>query len=178
MIWYFTPYSLDKNLGKAYNDYVRCVPSDDDWIALVDADTMWLRPDFGHQLEEIISANPCTGMFTCWTNRVGNIKQRYTNMWGETDILRHRRVATHVQQKFRTEVIDLNVKISGHLMLFKKQTWKDVGGFSEDLKILGVDNDFSYRILKKGLKIQLMKGVYLLHYYRMAEGRLSANHLK
>lgn len=177
MLYFFTPYSLEKNLARAYNDYCRLVPLDQDWIALVDADTMFLRPDFGHQIQEVINLHPQTGLFTCYTNRVGNKHQRYPEMWNVRDILVHRKVATDIQKKHRTHVIPMTGVISGHLMIFQKKTWKDAGGFNENRQILGVDNDFSRKILSMGKKILLMSGVYMLHYYRMEEGRTEKSHL-
>jgi GT2 family glycosyltransferase len=176
-IYYFTPYSLEKNLGKAYNDYMKLVPSSDDWVALVDADIMFLRPDFGHQIAEIVSKYPDAGMFTCYTNRVGNARQRYPGMWNVADMLKHRKVATDLQKNRRCNIQEILPPISGHLMVFRKSTWEMSGGFTEDKKILGVDNNFSNRVHSMGKKIYIMCGVYMLHYYRMAEGRAYKNHL-
>ena len=62
-------------------------------------------------------------------------------------------------------------------MLFKKETWESVGGFPEERGILSVDNTFSNRMNRHGYKIAVMEGLYVLHYYRLAEGRRNKSHL-
>jgi len=178
MIYFFTPYSFEKRLGRAYNDYIQLVPNDDDWICLVDADVMFLTPDFGHQLQEIINLYPDTGLFTCYTNRVGTLEQCWTNQISEnSDIKYHKMLATQLQRERRLLVKPLKKIISGHLMLFKKSTWKHIGGF-RTVGILAVDNYFSKAVLNLNMPILLMEGVYVLHYYRLLEGRVFRNHLK
>ena len=64
-------------------------------------------------------------------------------------------------------------------MAIKKKTWKEVGKFPEiPNKILDVDGLFSSKIIRAGKDIYLMRGVYKLHYYRMAEGRKYKDHLR
>jgi hypothetical protein len=67
-------------------------------------------------------------------------------------------------------------------MVIKKGTWLRIrGGVLErtrDKQILGVDSKISYGILNAGLKIRLMRGIYILHYLRMKEGFDYKDHLR
>jgi GT2 family glycosyltransferase len=174
-IYYFTPYDLDKNLGAAYNHYMSLIKNDEDWACFLDADAMFLTPDFGTQIHSIVSKYPDTGMFVAVTNRVGTTRQRYKGIVSEDpDIKHHRVIAMKLQKQFYDTVEDFNMRASGFLMLVQKKTWKKIK-FTDGL--LGVDYAFSNDLLYSGRKILLMKGVYMLHYYRFLEGRFFKDHL-
>ena len=99
-IYYFTPFALDKNLGGAYNEYMQMLPNDDDWACFVDADTMFLCSDFGKQIHAVVSKYPDAGMFTCYTNRVGNQAQLYGGYMGKiADVRYHKRLAQQIWAK-------------------------------------------------------------------------------
>lgn len=177
MIFYFTPYSLEKDLGKGYNDYMKLI-GDDDWACFTDGDVMFLRPDFGHQIAEYVQNYPNTGLFTAYTNRVGTLEQCYQGKISDEN-----KIDLHI---FLSKIITtknikkINHVISGHLMLIKKSVWKRVGGFPEKEKkanILGVDNVFSQKILDAGLEILVMEGVYVWHTYRLGDTN-NTSHLK
>jgi len=168
-IWCFVPYTNEKNLGKAYNEYCQIVPNDDDWILIKDGDLMFLTPDFFDLLTEHISENPNTGIFTCLTNRIANPVQLYKNNFSQIgDVGYHREIAMSIRNKKTTKLI--NRVISGMFMCFKKSTWKNVGKFTEDKKFLGVDHDFSRKVLNNKLDIRVMENIYVFHYYRLLEG--------
>lgn len=178
MVYYFTPYSINKDLGRAYNQYVDIVPNDDDWICLVDADSCFLTPDFGHTIQDIIDKYPDTGLFTTYTNRVGNLEQCYQNYISpDPNVLNHRKIAQDLVVKNKDKVKEINKIISGMIMIFKKSTWKEVGKFPEDKGILAIDNRFSKRILLSGKKIRLIESIYLFHFYRMDTGIKNKKHL-
>lgn len=169
MIYYFTPFDLDKNLGRAYNQYCTLVPNDEDWICFTDGDSMFLTSNYGQQIQDIINKYPEVHLFTCLTNRVGNVRQRYNGeMSNVSDIMYHRQVALDLQKNCYDQIQYINKFISGHFMLFKKKTWSEIGGFPDGL--LRVDNKFSTRVLRKPGIIAVMKGVYLFHYYRLHAG--------
>jgi len=174
-IYYFTPYSLEKNLGEAYNHYMSLIRRDQDWCCLLDGDTMFLAPNWGAQLHYIVSLYPDTGMFTCMTNRVGTLKQRKDGiMSANGDMGYHRRIACRLQQNHYYDIEPLNQHCSGLMMMVRKKTWKQVK-FSDGL--LGVDFQYCDDLIAKGYDIKLMKGVYLMHYYRFLEGSKSKKHL-
>lgn len=175
-IYYFTPYALDKNLGAAYNHYMELLPEDDDWACFIDGDAMFLTPDWGHLIQKAIEDYPETGMFTCYTNRIGNKQQLYRGIFSENrDMVAHRNIAKvcHETGKNRTRV--LSRPISGIMMIIQKRTWKQFP-FKDGL--LTVDNDISARLLNAGLKVRLIESIYMLHYYRMAEGKKYKKHLQ
>jgi GT2 family glycosyltransferase len=179
MIYFFTPYSWSHDIGKAYNDYCKLVSSKDDWICLMDGDLMFLQSDFGHQIQEIIDLHGSNfGLFTCLVNRVGTLKQCHQDTISEDpNIITHRKIAIQLAQERRHVIKEIPNPISGHLMLFKKETWESIGGFPEERGILAVDNTFSNRMARHGYKIAVMEGVYCLHYYRLLEGRKNKSHL-
>lgn len=177
-IYYFTPYSLEKNIGKAYNDYMKLLPKLDDWAVIMDGDIMFLNFNWGHIIAQAIEDNPNAGIISCLTNRISKRKdQLYEEL--STDILVHRIIAKELAAKKKRQYRKIQGNVSGFLMAIKKRTWKDVGGFPEkDNVILDVDGLFSRRVRYSGRSIVIMKGLYVLHYYRMAEGPYYKDHLR
>jgi len=174
-IYNFTPYAQNGNLGNAYNDYMALLPNDDDYACFIDGDAMFLTDDWGHQIYEIVKKNPQVGMFTCYASRVGCPAQLYNGEMSEIgDIRHHRRVAYDLKDRYKTKLTNLPNVISGHLMIIQKKTWKR---FKFPNGLLGVDNYISGRIQQAGLPVVLMRGVYVMHYYRLLEGRKYKNHL-
>lgn len=175
-IYYFTPYSLDGNLGAAYNDYMELLPADEDWACFIDGDAKFLTPDWGEIIANTIKLHPEAGMFTCYTNRVNNPQQLYRGKFSEVrDIVHHRNIAKVCRELGKNKVKVLNRMISGVMMVIQKSTWKK---FKFKDGLLGVDNDISQRLINAGKPIYLMEGIYMLHYYRMAEGRTYKKHLQ
>jgi GT2 family glycosyltransferase len=174
-VYYFTPYATDKNLGAAYNEYMQLLPNDDDWACFLDGDVMFLIPDWGDVIHQAIEKHPDTGMFTCYTNRVNNPQQLYRGSFNENgDIRAHRNIAIACREINRCRAIPLTRVISGMMMIIQKKTWKEFR-FTDGL--LKVDTDISRRLLKSGKPVRLIQGIYLLHYYRMNEGRKYTEHL-
>lgn len=178
MIYYSSPYSIGKDLGKAYNEEMNRTPDPESWVCFTDGDCQFLTSDYGHQLQEIINKHPDTGMFTCYTNRVGNLQQCYNGIINQDpNILNHKRIALQLQKEKRTEVKEINNIISGMLMLIKKSTWDLIHGAPEELGLLSIDNHISQRVLNAGMKIRLMEGVYIFHFYRLDTGVENKSHL-
>jgi len=177
-IHFVTPYSFEKDLGKAYNEEFEKVKDDNDWVALGDGDSHFFT-DFGRQIRAHILARPHAGMFTCLTNRVGNKQQCYGGVCSEnSDYLYHARLAKRLEVANRGLVKESTRIISGILMVVQKKTWKEVGGFHEH-GILKVDNIFSKKLLDRGKKIYIMQDIYMIHYYRFLEGgKKATKHLK
>jgi len=177
-IVYFTPYALDRNLGREYNYNMSLLKNDDDWGVLMDGDTAFITFDWGHHIAEVIKKIPDAGIITCYTNRLAKNK---IQLYGtdSTDIIVHRAIAKKLDIEFRGSYRKINQRISGFFMAIQKKTWKEVGKFPEiPNKILDVDGLFSNKILRNGKSIYLMRGMYKLHYYRMAEGVKYKDHLR
>lgn len=166
MIHILTPYSNEKNLGKAYNESVSLLP-DNSWACVTDYDVMFLTPDCGRILHDYAVKYPETGIFTCLTNRIHPMaKDQLLNGVSDfTDILIHTKIAQSQREKLY-QVKEIDHPISGFLMMFSKKTWVN-HNFPEDRKCLGVDNVFSDSVLRSGLKICVMEGLYVWHSYRM-----------
>ena len=182
MLYFFTPYSFDKKLFEAYDSYMDLIHEPEDWVCFMDGDTAFLLPDFGHQIQHYINAYPDTGLFTCYASRCHYTCQRYNYSDAENkNILYHRLKAEEVFRQFNGHVQEIERRIAGHLMVIQKKTWllvrEEVKQATNDKNILGVDTKISYAILKANLKIRLMKGIYIFHYLRLAEGINNTNHL-
>jgi GT2 family glycosyltransferase len=174
-IYYFTPYAPDKNLGAAYNHYMELLPTDDDWACFIDGDAMFLTPDWGHLIQKAVEKFPETGMFTCYTNRVNNKEQLYRGVFNHNrDMIAHRNIARVCHEIGKNRAKKLTRMISGVMMIIQKKTWRE---FPFCNGLLGVDNDISKRLLDAGKEIRLIESIYLLHYYRLAEGRTYKKHL-
>lgn len=169
MIYYFTPYSLEKDLGKCYNDMMELLPNDDDYACFTDGDAMFTSHDFGHQIQRYTEVYPDCPLFTAMTNRVGTDYQCVKDAWDENNISYHWKFGTALRKsptKTAIEDITLSTPISGVLILIRKKEWKEVGGFQSGKGMLGIDNSIHYKMRDAGYPIYLMKGVYILHYYR------------
>lgn len=173
-----TPYSLEKNLGRAYNEAMSLIP-DDDFGCLIDHDVMFLTPDSGHILHEYAKRFPTAGVFTCFTNRVSELSkyQLLNAMVNEdSDIKNHIRYAATVKKSLYSATL-IHRDISGFLMMISKRIWNE-HKFSEDLKCLGVDTEWNRRLRAAGKTILRMDGLYVFHTYRIMTNILDRNHLK
>lgn len=179
MIFDLTPYRTDKNIGKAYNDCISCLPGDA-WVIIRDYDCMYLYPDYGKLIESIIEKyGEEYALFGALTNRLGMEKLCYENKFStNTDVKHHYEIAKKLITDETVSPVNL---VAGFFMMFKKSTWKLIGGFEEES--IYCDQKFSQAIRNRGLKIGRIKGLYLFHAYRIwQDDHLSAwkdvKHLK
>lgn len=163
-IRYITPFALDKNIGREYNQVISELP-DDCYIVIRDGDTMFLTPDWGKQIEEIILANPEYDLITCMTNRIGNVFHTVPNMFDVEEISKHINLANHMNDFWKAKVTETNI-CPGMLMIFHKSLWNEIK-FHECT--IFFDKRFSETALRKGKKIGIAKGLYLLHLYRWGQ---------
>jgi hypothetical protein len=171
----FQPYSIHGNYGEECRYYCDLVTNENDWIILADYDVMCLTPSHIHKIREYIDAYPDTGMFLPYVNRVKQHKQVYDmKLFDNPDVKVHKALADSLAKK-PISVTELNIVISGYFMVFKKSTYTKVG-MPDGL--LGMDNRFSHRMLKAGLKLRMMNTMYCFHYYRMNTGVNDKSHLK
>ena len=183
MIWFFTPFSFNKKLFEAFDQYMNLVPDPEDWVVMMDGDTAFLLPNFGHQIKTYTEKYPDTGLFTCYASRCHYQCQVPTSANMNSDsILYHKKIANTQYSMLNGEVKEINRRIAGHLMVMKKKTWlkirDEVKSTARGKNILGVDTKISNAILKAGLKIRLMQGMYIFHYLRMEEGFNYKKHLE
>lgn len=172
MIYYNIPFRSDKDLGKAYNDFMKLLPNDEDFACFVDADTIFTTLDYGVIIEQVVKENPEVGCFVSMTNRVNCMWQVHPGVDPKNnDMEYHRKFGKQLQSILGTKCIDVTNKphdsvLSGFLILISKKVWKKIEGFKEGIGMLGVDNDLHYRIQTHGEKLFLMEGIYLYHWYR------------
>lgn len=177
-VWIRIPYSVDKNLGKAYNDEMAMIP-DGDVACFVDGDTLFLTHDYGHILHDYANAYP-NCVLTCWTNRIHHLaSDQLTRVIPSSDIKDHLKV----KQAFTTTTT-ISGPVSGFLMVVPKSVWLN-HKFTEsniyrpgEPNLLGVDNDFTNRIRKAGVPVLRMDGMYVWHTYRLLSDGQDKSHLK
>ncbi|TSA37661.1 MAG: hypothetical protein D4R64_05565 [Porphyromonadaceae bacterium] len=68
MIYFFTPYSFELKLLDAIAAYMELLQMED-WAVILDGDTAFLNPDFGHQIKTHIENHPTAGLFTSYASR-------------------------------------------------------------------------------------------------------------
>ncbi len=176
MLHIASPYAVDKNLGRAYNSFMKLIP-EGDWVCLHDYDVLFLLPDTIKIIDEYTKKYPDTGIFVCLTNRIGNPAQRISNENDECDSINTHIDSAEVLKENLFSVTEITTEISGFLMVISKATWNKIK-FQESGKCLGVDNDFSLRVLAAGMKIRRMESVYVWHTYRLKNGVTNKSHLR
>ena len=68
-VHHIIPYSLEKNLGKSYNEAMALIP-DGDWACIQDYDVMFLTPDAPYHIHQYVVQNQDAALMTCFTNRL------------------------------------------------------------------------------------------------------------
>lgn len=162
-----TPFALDKNLGRAYNDaFAR--EADEDWVCLIDRDVCFLSPNSIPIMYEYVKRWPDTGIFTCYCNRVHELAkdQLFYGYPSPNDSVKEWELLAEEQEEQSLTVTEINHVISGYLMLVSKKTWNEIK-FMEDGNCLGVDNWYSHQILSTGKKIYRMDRLIVWHSYRL-----------
>ena len=161
-IWYLQPYSVCKNIGAEYNRQIERLPSQD-WICITDHDMMFLHPESKMQIYDVARAGEYD-LYGCLTNRLASIKQApFVSLFDEPDIRKHIEVAEKLHTEKYGVVEPTSEAVAGMFMLFRKQTWEQVGGFRQNSIIF--DRQFSEKIEKKGL----ITGLYVFHLYRFGQ---------
>lgn len=172
-----TPYALDKNLGRAYNEAMARVPPGD-WACLLDHDVLLLTPDAGAILHEYARLADPDMPLTCYTNRVSplSVEQLLGGTVSPTvNLGTHIRLA-EAQRDQAYKVTRLTAHFSGFLILLSRRLWDEVR-FTEDRRCLGVDTDFRQRLARAGRHVWRMDGLYVWHSYRLLTGIKDKKHL-
>lgn len=172
------PFAEDKNLGRAYNQAFEDV-DERDWVCLIDHDVMLLTSDAIGLMHEYARSYPETGIFTAFTNRIHPLSadQLLGGKVSETTDIKYHIQKAEEQKRHGIKATQINHIISGFLMVVSKKTWNQIK-FPEYGKCLGVDNDFSQKVLEAGKKIYRMDSLYVFHIYRLQNGITNKEHLK
>jgi len=169
MIYSFTPFSVEKNFGKAINQCCSIVPNDEDWICIRDGDAMNLTPDWGVIMQDAIDKYGSDyQLFGCWTNRLnkdnGGHQMVSKFSYEDFDMIYHYYLAKNIADLSDNSIYPVH-SIAGFFMLFQKKTWILAGGFTENSKAFDVK--FCDAVKKKGGKIGLINRLYMFHLYRI-----------
>ena len=196
MIYDCIPYSTDKNLGKAYNDFMALLP-EGSHACFRDGDTCWLTPDYGVHLAEYVRLYP-NAILTSWTNRINEKaeqqwKGKVNDYDADKDIVVDEYARDCVNMKYQIgvaedlkqnlyQVTPLHGFVSGFCMVVSKDVWnnhkfaeKQVYEDRGPHNLLGVDNDFTNRVRGAGVPVLRMDGLYIWHTYRLLDN--SKKHL-
>lgn len=166
MIYYFSPFDTDKRLGRAHNECCRIVPNDDDWIVLMDGDIMFLRPDWGKQIADVIAKHGGEyAVLGCLANRLAGQHQQYKGRFSdEPDIRQHMAIATLAHAEHYDDVMSTDKAIAGMFMAFQKRAWIAAGGFPDNS--IRFDVEFCDKVRRQGGRLGIMHGLYVFHMYR------------
>lgn len=160
-----TPYSLERNLGAAYNAAMALVP-EGGWACFTDHDAMFTTREWYRQLVEAIEFRPEAGLFAAVTNRIGAKWQRAPEANRDNhDIKYHRDIGKKrlVEHRSLLDVTDTK-GFGGVLMCLSKKAWQEAGGFADGL--LCVDHSIHFRLRDAGYRIYLLESIYLYHWRR------------
>jgi GT2 family glycosyltransferase len=182
MIKFVIPWNSDKNIGKSYNDSFKDLPEEYTHVCFQDADCAFTTSDFGAFLERVVNNNPEYDLFTCFTNRVFCKWQLTPYVDNRSnDYAYARRIGRNHRIIYGESVEDhtQDTLLSGMLMIISRSAYEKIGGL-EEKAMLGIDNDLHKRVREKGMKVGLIKGEYVYHYYSnyTGEGTRDISHLK
>lgn len=176
-VWHFTPYSTEKDLGKAYNDYMRLIP-DGDAACVRDGDTLFLTPDWGTIIQNYADKHP-DAVLVCYTNRIHPLAKEqllYGIVSQEYDIEWKISLSNHLSDR-AYNTTPCTGPLSGFLMVIPKSVWQKVP-FREGVGLLGVDTFFYKDLRAAGVPILRMDGLYIWHTYRLDKDIKDTTHLK
>lgn len=165
-VHYISPYRADKNIGKAINDAVSAIDYNNyDFIVHLDHDCMFLLPDTKAQVERILQSTPYD-VLSCMTNRIRSKEQLVGGYFNPDDHIRnHIEIAEQVRLSAGDLVIDAKGVMAAFMLCFRVSAWEKVGGFVEGP--VNFDTVFCGTVRAVGLRIGLMRGVYVFHAYRI-----------
>jgi len=185
MIIAFTPYAQEgEGLGAAYHNSMKRLEQDE-WGLLMDHDMMFLCPDWYKQLQEIIEAHPEYDCFTCMTNRLSRLRPQAMQLANllpldNHHIPDHYTAAHQLQAVNRLKVSDITrkclepvpVTMGGVIILIRKSAWDKLNSMGHPAPLwtfnmhLTIDGKIHKRLCSLGMKLGLMRGVYVYHRYR------------
>jgi|GEM_PF-2163998 len=156
------PYRADGDLGFEYN---RLMGQSDGWVLLLDHDVLLLNPHWYELCQQAIEeVGEDAGIITCRTNNIACPGQKDKHAPGNADLDAHRKRAVELWKAHGAHTTDITrgkKLIGGFFMLVHRKVWERVGGFKRGF--LGVDNNFHQRVMRAGLKVYRLDGLYCYH---------------
>ncbi len=169
MIRYVIPWDSNKNIADAYNREVKLLKDKDDWCGFIDRDAMFLHPYFGKHIDNVLAnGGQEYDLLSCHTNRVDCRWQILPGVDKANNDMDYHHALAQVQwskEGHKVENVTHKAPLSGMMFMIKKSSWKRMGGF-KGRGMLGVDNEAHNELKRRGMKIGLMKGIYVFHWYR------------
>ena len=164
IIHYIQPYSTTKAFGQAINTAIENLNANStDWICLMDYDAMFMSPNYGRQISEVLQNHGKQyQIFGAMTNRIRADHQKVKGLFDEFDMRVHANKAKDLETDYWGEVTPVP-GVAGFCMIFQKRLWDKVK-FNDSITF---DTEFNNGAKKLGAKVAVMKGVYMLHCYRI-----------
>lgn len=167
------PFSLEKDLGKAYNDAMAQVT--DDYAIILDYDAMFLTPNTIPLIDRYVKAFPDAALYTGYASRSHPSSSQHYPIMTHGNVLEAINRATKLEQR-PMKVKQIYKNLTGFFMVVKKSTWEKYK-FKEGIGCLGVDTDYWKQLIAGGEKILLMETVFVWHSYRIKNGISNKAHL-
>lgn len=167
MIYYFSPYDAEGQIGRSHNRHCEIVPHDEDWICITDSDVLFLLSDTKKQIEDTIFMHGYRyDVIGCLTNRIASPHQRFNKfeIEGNADITYHKKIAASLQLKNGCNIVPTAINIAGFLMIFKKKTWEKYRFSDNSIRF---DSEFTDKVQADNGRLGIMTGVYVFHDYRL-----------
>lgn len=146
--------------GSWMNEIMKSSPCE--WVMFQDHDIFLANPNWYKIISDHIENTPDAGLFTCVTNRVGNGQQKVFGHDKNHDILYHVEIAKKQEGE---GLLEATRPISGLIMVTSKTAWSKTNGFKKS-GIIGVDNNYYGEIVRAGMRVYIMKDLYVYHKYR------------
>lgn len=165
-----TPYALDRNLGRAYNEAMALLP-EDAWGAFLDHDAMNTTRDWYRLIVEAIAFKPDAGAFVAVTNRIDAAWQRAQEADPENHDIGYHTAIGLARLKRRTLLDITDTKgFGGVHFAVSKTAWREAGGFADGL--LCVDHSLHFGLQRAGRRVYLLENLYVYHRRRAFVGPL------
>jgi hypothetical protein len=163
-VWYSNPWSSDLNIGGAINRFCRLIENPNDWIVIQDGDICYITSDWGKRVKEALQLDGTKfGLVGCYTNRIKETRQCNGGKFSDDMNMRNHNLIANSYIGSGIEPIEHG--IAGFFMAFKKSTFDLVGGFQENS--ISFDTIFNVKVREKGLKLGLIRSLYVWHSYRL-----------
>lgn len=165
MIQTMVPFACDMNLGRAYNESMALLPSDDDWAVFMDHDCIWTTREWYRQILEAVRFVPDAGIITAIASRGWQTWQVAQEADPNNhDMVYHRKLGA-ARLKVRT-LLDVTEGsgIAGVVMVLQKRKWRAAGGFVDGMYCIDHGMHFAQR--DAGRRVYVMENLYVYHWRR------------
>lgn len=163
MILPMAPFSLERNLGRAYNEAMALLPSPTDWAVFVDHDCLFgLTREWLPVIAEAVAFKPDAGAFVAVTNRIDAAWQRAEEADRENHDIGYHTALALERLKRRTLLDVTETKgFGGVCFAVSKAAWQDAGGFADGL--LCVDHSLHFGLQRAGRRVYVLENLYVYH---------------